>query len=205
MNILFSICAVIGGTVLVCQFIMSMIGLGGHGDGGFDSPEHLDFDHGGHAPHDANQHDSSWFFGMVTFRTVVAALTFFGLTGLAGEAGELPTAQTLGLAILAGAAAMFGVHWIMKTLHGLKADGTVRINRAIGLAGTVYLRVPAHKSGVGKIQINVQNRTMEYEAMTSHEELPIGARVVVVNVIGPDTVEVALEPSTTPTASTTHA
>lgn len=204
MAILFSICAVIGGTVLAFQFILALIGLGDHGDVGFETPEHVDFDHGGHAPHDANQHDSSWFFGMVTFRTVVAALTFFGLTGLACDAGGFPVAQTLVLATLAGAAAMFGVHWIMKTLHGLKADGTVRINRAIGLSGTVYLRVPAHKSGVGKIQINVQNRTMEYEAMTSQEELPIGARVVVVNVIGPDTVEVAPEPSTTRTASTTH-
>jgi hypothetical protein len=42
--------------------------------------------------------------------------------------------------------------------------------------------------------VNLQNRTMEYEAMTSQEPLPVGARVVVVNVLGPGTVEVELVP-----------
>jgi hypothetical protein len=70
----------------------------------------------------------------------------------------------------------------------------VRIERAVGRPGTVYLRIPAHKSGAGKIHVNVQNRTMEYEAMTTHELLPVGAKVVVVNVLGPDTVEVELVP-----------
>ncbi|HEV7224595.1 MAG TPA: hypothetical protein VGN42_17935, partial [Pirellulales bacterium] len=60
--------------------------------------------------------------------------------------------------------------------------------------GTVYLRVPANKAGVGKVHLNLQNRTMEYEALTAQAELPVGAKVVVVNVAGPDTVEVELVP-----------
>ena len=204
MTTLFAICAVLGGTVLVCQFVMTLLGLGGD-IAGIDSPDHFDMGHGHDLGHDVGghdaaghdgadgqtHHDSSSFFGVVTFRTVVAALTFFGLTGLAGQSGEWPVGQTLVAAVLAGGLAMYGVHWMMKGLLRLRADGTVRIERAVGASGTVYLRVPAQRSGVGKVQVNVQSRTMEYEAMTSQDELPIGTPIVVVKVIGSDKVEVA--------------
>jgi hypothetical protein len=80
---------------------------------------------------------------------------------------------------------------MMRGLHRLKSDGTARIERAVGQNGTVYLRIPAHKAGVGKVLVNVQNRTMEYQAMTNADELLTGAPVVVVHVLGPETVEVA--------------
>jgi hypothetical protein len=35
---------------------------------------------------------------------------------------------------------------------------------------------------------------MEYEALTSQGDLPVGAKIVVVDVVGPDTVEVELVP-----------
>lgn len=205
MTTLFGVCAAIGGTVLVCQFIMTVLGLGGELTG-LETPDHVHLGHGGHGPahpeadgHAAadgdTHHDSSWFFGIITFRTVVAAMTFFGLVGLAGQSGDWPPAQTLVAALLAGGLAMYGVHWMMKGLHRLRADGTVRIERAVGASGSVYLRVPGGRSGVGKVQVNVQNRTMEYEAVTSQDELPTGTPVVVVKVIGPDRVEVAAVPA----------
>jgi hypothetical protein len=202
MAMLYGICAAIGGTLLICQFIMTLMGLD-HGGGIDDVPHDFGHDfahdvHGGDAAHtdDAgHDHDASWFVGIVTLRTIVAALTFFGLAGLGGQSAAWPDAWTLVLAVAAGAGAMYIVHWIMRTLHRLRADGTVRIERAVGQVGSVYLRVPGSKSGVGKIQVGVQNRTMEYEAMTSQErELPVGARVVVTQVVGPDTVEVELVP-----------
>lgn len=200
-TIVYSVCAVLGGTVLLCQFVMTLLGLD-HADMPDDVPHDFghDFAHdAGHdAGHDGDQadhaHNSSWFFGMLTFRTVVAALTFFGLAGLAGGSAEMPALLTLVVALAAGGAAMCGVHWMMQTLYRLKSDGTARIERAVGRQGTVYLRIPAHKGGVGKVHVNVQNRTMEYEALTSQVELPVGAKVVVVNVAGPDTVEVELVP-----------
>jgi hypothetical protein len=199
-TMVYSICAVIGGTLLLCQFIMTLIGLD-HA-GADDVPHDFGHDfahdvHTGDTAHSAapHEHSTSWFVGIITFRTIVAALTFFGLTGLAGDAAGWPAAPTLVVALGAGAGAMYIVHWIMRTLYRLRADGTVRIERAVGQVGSVYLRVPAHKAGVGKIQVGVQNRTMEYEAMTSQgQELPVGARVVVTHVVGPDTVEVELVP-----------
>ena len=134
---------------------------------------------------------SSWFVSLLTFRTLVAALTFFGLAGLAGtrEWGDGPTTRLLALA--AGAGAMVLVAALMRALSRMRAEGTVRMERAVGKAGTVYLPIPGRKSGTGKVMLNVQNRTVECQAVTAENELPTGAPVVVVAVISPDTVEVA--------------
>jgi membrane protein implicated in regulation of membrane protease activity len=127
---------------------------------------------------------------MLSFRAIVAALAFFGLAGLASQSAQLATPVTLLIALGAGLAAMYGVYWMMRGLNSLQAEGTARIERSVGKVGRVYLRVPANESESGKIQINLQNRTMEYLAMTSGPEIPTGAEVEVVGVISPTTVSV---------------
>jgi hypothetical protein len=138
-------------------------------------------------------------FGVLSFRSVVAALTLFGLVGLAVDSTDAPPVVVLVLALVAGAAALYGVYWMMRVLYTLKAEGTVQIRRALGRQASVYLKIPGHKSGTGKILINLQKRTMQYLAVTSADEIPTGANVVVVDVITPNTVEVepALEPERT--------
>jgi hypothetical protein len=84
----------------------------------------------------------------------------------------------------------------MNSLHKLKADGTIHIERAVGTTGTVYLRIPGQKAGTGKVTLKLQNRTVEYQAITAHDELPTGAKIVVLGVVSPDTVEVGPVPST---------
>ena len=138
----------------------------------------------------AAQHGTTWLFGILTFRTVTAALAFFGLCGLAAQAAEASTANTLLVAAAGGATAMAAVYWMMRGLRELGAEGTVRIQRALGQHGSVYLRIPGNDSGSGKIQINLQNRTMDYLAVTSGPELPTGTKVVVVGIVNPTTLEV---------------
>jgi hypothetical protein len=186
METVYLVCALAGGTLLVAQFVLSLFGLGDHHD---VSVDHHDF--GGHHHDIAHEHASSWFVGILTFRSVVAALTFFGLVGLAVGPHLGDDLLTAGAAVAAGAGALLAVAWIMKALWRLRAEGTARIERAVGQNGTVYLTVPAHKAGVGKVTLTLQNRTIEYQAITAHEQLPTGAKVVVVSVVSPDTVEVA--------------
>ena len=64
----------------------------------------------------------------------------------------------------------------------------------MGKTGTVYLTIPGNRAGAGKVQLNLQNRTVEYQAVTSQEALPNGAKIVVTSVVSRDTVEVALAP-----------
>jgi hypothetical protein len=203
MGWVFAVCSVVGGTVLICQFLMSLAGLGhllGDVDGGHDAGHDIshDVDHDtDHATDDQHHgHESSWLFGVLTFRTVVAAITFFGLAGLAAEAAQLESESTLLVALLAGAAALYAVHWLMHSLSRLKADGTARVERSIGRPGKVYLRIPAAMQGMGKVTVHLGDRTVEYQAVTAGEALPTGASVLVKAVISSDVVEVkAVQPA----------
>jgi len=188
METLYITCALVGGVFLVCQFLLTVLGFGDHhGDvSGHDSVGHDGVDHDSDLGSGAQ-----WFVGVLTFRTVIAALTFFGLTGLAGTLNGWEPGLTLLVAAAAGGGALFLVGWLMRSLHRLNADGTARIDRAVGVNGTVYLTIPGHKAGTGKVHVQVQNRTMEYQAITGSDALPTGSRVVVVAVLSPDTVEVA--------------
>lgn len=114
---------------------------------------------------------------------------------------DLDPGPTLAIALAAGAAALFGVAWMMRALYRLRADGTVRIERSVGRTGTVYLPIPGNKAGVGKVLLNVQNRTVEYQAVTPHQALPTGAPVVVLAVVNTATVEVT---RATPDERVTH-
>lgn len=194
MELLFIVCAALGGTVMVAQFILSMTGFGMH-DGmdhaGFDH-DGLDHDGSGDGEHDAHDHShgSTWFFGVITFRAVVAAVTFFGLAGMAAMNFDLEPPRPFLVALGSGAAALYGVHMLMSSLHKLKADGTQRTERAIGREGVVYLNIPAHNAGPGKIHITFQNRLVELAATTAGERLTTGTRVVVVGIRGSDEVQV---------------
>jgi len=208
MEPLFLTCAVLGGTVMVAQFLMSLLGLGHH-EGGFDhdpgadGTESADSAHG--VEHDAaGQHASTshlphggystWFFGAITFRTVVAALTFFGLAGMASLSAQIEQPTSLLIALASGAAALYCVHAAMQLLFRLRSDGTQRIGHALGREATVYLSIPAHGQGAGKVHLSMQNRLLEYEAITSGERVPTGTRVVVTEIAGPSMLKVAPAP-----------
>ena len=186
--------ATVGGTIMVCQFVLTLVGMGDHGADGAGAGGHdLHLD-GHHAGGDAHGHDShaaenhtaaaNWLFSVISFRTVVAAFTFFGLAGLACQSAQVSLLPTFVIALGCGAAAMYGVHFLMRSLHRFGADGTIRISGAVGKTGTVYIPIPADKASAGKVQLNLQNRLVEYEAVTdSGEKLPTGARVVVTAVV----------------------
>ena len=195
MYTMFLACAVIGGTVFVIQFVLAVIGAGGDElDLGTDVPDGLDIPDDLDLPDDVSDvsdHGSTWLFGVISFRTVIAALTFFGLAGLAALEGQLSHPISILVALGAGAGAMYGVHYLMQMLYRLRHDGTVHIRRTVGQRGTVYIPVPPNKSGQGKIQIRTQGRIMEYAAKTSSpEKLRTGTAVEVVSVLTPTILEV---------------
>lgn len=193
MATLFLLCACAGGTLLACQFLLGLLGLGGH-DGDLGDHDAPDVDH--EVDHDLDQdqgahdHGSHWYFSMLSLRALAAAFTIFGLAGMASLSAGHATGRALPIALVSGGTALAGVGYLLNALRRLRADGTVRISRAVGKIGTVYLRVPGRRGGAGKIQLNLQNRTVEYLAMTDADELPTGSRVSVVGVVSPDTVEV---------------
>jgi membrane protein implicated in regulation of membrane protease activity len=169
----YMLCAAVGGTVMVVQFILLVLG--------FDT-DGADIDAG---------HDAGWFFGVVSIKTLVAGVTFFGLAGIAFDAYGFDQASTLVYALAAGAVALFLMAWLMRSLHRLNAQGNVRVHNAIGQPARVYLTIPGNRAGAGKVTVSLQGRTMEYAAVTGAGDLPTGAAVRVVGIVGGNMLEVA--------------
>jgi membrane protein implicated in regulation of membrane protease activity len=170
---LFLACAVLGGAILVLQILLSLLGM----------------DHGVDVLHLDLHSDGAEGLNLLGVRALSAGLTFFGIGGLAGYATPLGLAAALPLALLMGGGAAVGVAAAMRALLRMESDGTVRIERAVGEPAVVYLSIPGGRAGMGKVHLKLQDRLVEYQALSAHP-LPTGAQVVVVDVVGPDTVEV---------------
>ena len=229
LDTLFLIAAVIGGTVLVCQFALTLVGMagdsadagadladaGGDGDlaGNFDV-DGGDFADGIDADMAADHHtsigtaadaeyqhaDGSQLFGVLSFRTLVAAAAFFGIAGKAALSAGTAQSTSLVVATLVGLTAMYGMYWLMRGISQLTSSGNERIRNAVGRQATVYIPIPAAHQGAGKVQLSMQNRIVEYQAVTEDaEQLKTGEEVVVVGVSGSDVVRVRRAVQTVPT------
>jgi hypothetical protein len=174
------LCAVFGGTLLILQLILMVFGIGsadasdvGGADSGIDGhPQTMDI------------------FKILSLRTVVAGLTFFGLGGLAGLTGGASKLVSVVLAIISGFIAMYTVYYMYLKVASLKYDGSISDKTLVGALGNVYIRIPAAESGIGKVLVSQQNRTMEYEAITTGNEIKTGTPIVVIRIVSPTTVEV---------------
>ncbi len=185
MTTFFLVCAALGGGVLVVQLLLGLLGV-------VDAGSEVDAG-AGHAGGGA--HTASEGLDLMSVRALSAGVAFFGLGGLAGMATPLGLLAAIPLALVAGTAAMFGTAVAMRWMLGFDDDGTVSIHGAVGATGTVYLTIPGERKGAGKVTLTLQNRIVEYQAVTSDAPLPTGAPIMVVDVVGPDTVHVVADPT----------
>lgn len=209
METIYLLSALIGGTFLACQFVMTVLGLASETGFAHDVPtdHHWGGDHHPGDSHSATSPEtgtheeswSTWIFGIISFRTVIAALAFFGMAGMAASSAGMDGVVTFLLAVAAGWTAMYGVHWLMRVLTRVRSDGTLRIQQALGEHGNVYVPIPASGEGIGKVQLRMQDRIVELKAVTPGKlRLSTGAMVVVTDIIGGDTVVVEPIPSEAP-------
>ena len=195
---LFLFCAVLGGTIMILQLLFSLIGFGMDdiGDGvdlsvdGMDADVEIDGSAGGDFAEAGHNTMFVEFLKVISLKTLIAGIAFFGLGGLIGlSLGFSPFLASV-LALIAGALALYFVYWIYKKINAAQSDGTVSAKSLIGAQGKVYLKVPGKRSGVGKVLINQQDRTMEYEAVTPGEAIFSGTEIIVTKIISSTTVEV---------------
>lgn len=197
MSHVFLVCAIVGGTWLICQFVMTLMGFGVDHDVSLDA-SHADVSggpavgEGDAGTADGHDHSSAlWFFKIVTIRTLTAAVAFFGLAGMGVQSSGGSPLQALSGGVVAGLAAMWSVHWLMQQMTRFDADGTVRLNDLVGLTGTVYLKIPGGQSAAGKVHIAAPQGTLELNAWTLGPEIPTGTTVRISAMIGEEAVEVS--------------
>jgi hypothetical protein len=140
---------------------------------------------------DVDHPGSSWLFQVLSFRTIVAAVTFFGLGGAWSASSGHEAAVSLLVALASGFAAMYAMYRLMRAIYNLQSSGNVDIRNAVGQPAKIYIPVPPSGAGKGKVQVTLQGRTMEYEAVSGEAEtLPTGETVVVDAVVSSDVVRV---------------
>jgi uncharacterized membrane protein len=166
--------------VFIIQIIITLIGAGG---GDIDSTGDADFD---------VDSDAGIGFQFITLKNFIAFFTIFGWTGIACLDAGLSTGMTVFLSIVCGILMMLLMATLFYLMGKLVESGTMKMDTAIGKTATVYLRIPAAKSGTGKIQVNMQGiRTLD--AMTSNtEDIKSGSLVKIMSIEGDDILMVEL-------------
>jgi len=170
-------CAIVGGTVILGQTGLSIFGIGGGDDVDPDiSVDDVDGLDGG--------------LNVISVRALSGFLTFFGLVGWTGTEAHFHPAAVGGMALAAGMAVMFFIAWTMRFFQRLQSSGNLEPEQIVGTTARVYLRIPANRSGKGKITVSIQGRSNEFEAVTKGDGLASGMECRIVRMITKDTFEV---------------
>ena len=170
--------------VLVIQTVLIFVGMGSGGEGvdldGDGIPDGIDLDGDGVPDGPA---DLDGDLRVFTVRGFVAFFAVFGWTGAAILGGGLPLWFASVGALAAGAAAMVLIALLMKAMLKLQQSGNINPKNAVGKAGVVYITIPAAREGSGKVNLVLQERYSEMEAITDSETpIPTGREVTVVSV-----------------------
>ena len=193
-----------GGAFLAFQFVTLLLGMGDDagGDVGVDvdadasvDPDSQPHDHwSDKTDGDFDVPDGRWFFELFSLRSLAGAALFFGLVGKTSLAyGASPTVAAV-YASLAGAVALYGVYWIFKQIFRLETSGNLDVRNALGLPAKVYVPIPPAGEGAGKVQLKLQDRLVEYQAVNDGDEkLATGKHVVVTGIVNSGTVRVDVD------------
>jgi hypothetical protein len=127
--------------------------------------------------------DTGIEFQFITLKNLVAFFTIFGWAGVACLDGGLGIGKTVIISSISGLIMMSLMATIIYFMGKLTDSGTLSLKNAIGKVGSVYLTIPAKRSGLGKVQVKVQG-LQTLDAMTDfEEELKTGSVIEVVDIL----------------------
>ena len=201
--------------ILAIQTIMAIVGIAGNsdselGESHIPGGEHdvADFDAVGETDLDSldsadsmdttDSTDSTDDFGgdaqevdglrLFTVRGIMAFLMLGGWVGFLFSRAGISEAISLICALASGVAALVLIAKLMQALMRLQEDGTTKVKNALGQIGQVYIRIPAEEKGKGKVNVTVQEKLCEFEAVTEKGETIKTGELVYVTDIRPGNV-----------------
>ena len=182
---IFALIAIPSTLVLLVQTILLLIGLGDSGEADGGALE---------ADGDIDDVDTSSGDGLALFsiRGIVSMLAVMGWSGMALLETALPDVVAIIIAVALGIGMLFLMAYIMKWVSKLQSSGNIDVGNAIGKVAQVYLTIPASGQGAGKVNITIQDKYCEFNAITTVScRIKTGAyvRVVAVDEIGTLVVE----------------
>ncbi len=170
--------------IMLIQTILVFIGMAGC-DADVDMPDDNGIDgvFGDNSPEVSDMDIGDTGLRLFTVRGMVA---FFSVGGWAGLSAYSLTDNALAAIITAlifGTLALLLVAWFFKWAASLNANGVMNVDSAVGKVGEVYITVPANMSGTGKVNVIIQQRLSEMDAVTNCDRpLKFGERVKVTGI-----------------------
>jgi hypothetical protein len=122
-------------------------------------------------------------FQLFTLRNLINFLLGFSWTGISFFTSIKSSWILILLAFAVGALFVYLFFVVIKQVQKLAEDNTFNINNVIGKTASVYLRIPGHKSGYGKVQVSVNGSFHELNAITNGDEIPTGTMIKVMELV----------------------
>ncbi len=168
-------CAVISSIFMLIQLILSLLGMGDFElDADVDSPDALDASNG---------------IDLFTIKNITNFFVGFGWAGVSFRDSITSDTWLIITAISCGLIFVAVFVYIFKQLMKLESNSITGIEACLGKRADVYLRIPANKTGKGKIQISINGAIREFPAITEDETpIPTGTSVNVIKINGSEAV-----------------
>jgi hypothetical protein len=139
--------------LFVLQLVLSFM----HGDTADDLPDaEVSADHGAG-------------FQFFTLKNLVGFFTIFGWVGIAMIDSGATIRAAVAVATLGGGLMMVVMAGMFYLLMKAQYDGTMKIEKAVGHTGEVYLTIQSKRGGLGKVQIMVQGAIRTLDALTDDD------------------------------------
>ena len=138
--------------------------------------------HGG-----ATEHGATMPFGLrlLSLRSIIAFITIGSWMCYTLCYTALPLWGAILISVASGFAAACAMAGALIGMEKLQGNGNLNPNNAVGKVGTVYLTIPPNRTGFGKINVLIQERYAEYDAVTdSSEPIPTTAEIKVIGHTG---------------------
>lgn len=162
---IFACIAVPSTLILLIQTVLLLIGLGGGGDG--DADGDLDGDLDGDAD-DIDVGDDG--LALFSVRGIMSMLAVMGWSAMALLETPLPGFVSILIAVALGVLMLFFMAYVMKLIYKLQNSGNIDIGNAVGKMAQVYIPIPPHGTGSGKVHLTIQEQYCEFGAMTTAED-----------------------------------
>lgn len=156
---IFALIAIPSTLVLLIQTLLMLFGIGD----GVDTD--LDLDGDGIPDLDVSPDD----FGSLhvfSIRGIAGMLCIGGWSGLVMYQAGWSLWLTVLLSVVFGVITLLLLGYVMYGVSRLQSSGNVDIKTAVGKTGTVYIPIPAGRSGQGKVNVTLNETFMELEAVT---------------------------------------
>lgn len=122
-------------------------------------------------------------FQFLSIKNLIGFFSIMGWTGIAMLSGGKSLGITVLVSVLAGLAMMLIMAAMVYYLGKLSEHNVLNLNNAKGKIGTVYLRIPAKRNGMGKVQVNVQGFQTLNAITDNSDDIPTGAVIEIVDAI----------------------